>query len=464
MADPGINSTDYQSLLKSIRSHHGSLDPQDTRWRKEQLQSLNLMLKDNEKTISEALHKDLGKGLSESYLTEIGFVQNEIKHALKNIDNWAKPQKVKTPLAFKPGHSEIIPEPLGVSLIIGAWNYPINLTLSPLVACIAAGNAAIIKPSEISSATSKVLSELIPKYLDDKAYKVVEGGPIDTQAVLKERFDKIFFTGSHRIGSIVMKAAAEHVTPVTLELGGKSPCIVDKNVDIKLVSERIVQGKFTNAGQTCVAPDYILAHKDIIEPLTKAFQRSIKKFYGADPSQSKDYARIINKTHFKRLASLLNNQNIAEGGISDEKSLYIAPTLISNVSPNDNIMGDEIFGPILPIISIDNIDKAFNFVALKPKPLALYLFSKNNETLTKGKTLSAGGICMNDTIVHLGNPNLPFGGVGQSGFGKYHGKAGFDSFSNLKPVFHASSKNNIAVRYPPYNKVKQFIIKRILRM
>ena len=455
-----INSSiSYSAVLQSMRKYHDSLDSRDLSWRKNQLRALNRLLVENEASLQEALYKDLRKGPIESNITEIGFVKSEIELNLKNLKKWARPKKVTTPFVLKPGKSEIIAEPLGVALIIGAWNYPINLTLTPLVSCIAAGNAAILKPSELATHVSELLAELIPRYLDKSAFKIVQGGVNETTALLEERFDKIFFTGSQAVGAIVMKAAAKHTTPITLELGGKSPCIVDSSADIELAARRIVFGKYTNAGQTCVAPDYILAHEDIIEPLTKAFKRTITSFYGDDPAKSEHFARIINKSHHQRLVQLIKGQQIEHGGAHDEADLYLEPTLLGRVKPGDPVMQEEIFGPVLPIISVKNAQEAFNFVSSRDKPLAFYTFAKDKGVINRAKSVQAGGVCINDTIVHLGIQDLPFGGVGASGFGKYHGKYGFDDFSSIKSVFNGSTKVDLPVRYPPYGKIKRFILK-----
>jgi len=408
----------------------------------------------------QALREDIGKSDLEAYLTEIGFLLAEIDHSLSHLKSWMKPRRVATPLIMQPGSSRVVHEPLGVALIIGAWNYPVQLSLAPLVGCIAAGNCAVIKPSEFAPRCAEALARLVPRYLDPAAFAVVEGGVPETSALLEERFDKIFFTGSSRVGRIVMAAAAKHLTPVTLELGGKSPCVVDEDIDLAVAARRIAYGKFINAGQTCIAPDYVLVHKAREEALLDAITEAIDTFYGGDPQASEDFGRIIDARHHERLARLIEGETVVTGGQADRNRLYIAPTVLCDVSPDSPLMQEEIFGPILPVITVDDMDEAVRFINARDKPLALYVFS--NDTATADRIIaatSAGGVCVNDTVLHVVAPELPFGGVGESGMGKYHGRAGFEAFSNAKAVFRHSTRFDLPMRYPPFSKREKAILR-----
>jgi aldehyde dehydrogenase (NAD+) len=449
----------YAALVQSLRAHHKTIDPQNISWRKEQLRALKKMLKENEALFLEALHKDLGTNPTEGRLLQLGVISSEITHALKHLNRWAKPQKVSTPLRLKPSSARIVHEPLGTALIMGAWNYPLLLTLSPLVACIAAGNAAVIKPSMMAPATSALLAEMLPRYLDKKAFQVVEGDVPEATALLKERFDKIFFTGSAPVGRIVMAAAAKHLTPVTLELGGQSPCIVDSSANLKLAALRIVFAKFANAGQTCVAPNHIFVHKDVADEFTEILKKTITDFYGQNPQASPDYGRIVNERHHQRLVSLMKGQNIAHGGGSDLQNLYIAPTLLTNVDPASPVMQEEIFGPLLPIMPVNDLSQAFNHISANNPPLAAYVFTGDKKVIAQAEKINAGAVSINNAMVHLGVHDLPFGGVGESGFGQYHGKAGFEAFSHAKSVFYGGSIE-AGAHYPPHdNRLKKFIRK-----
>ncbi|HEY9828948.1 MAG TPA: aldehyde dehydrogenase, partial [Stenomitos sp.] len=408
-------------------------------------------LLENEVAITQALHSDLKKSKYEAYVTEIGICLAEIKFALKHIKSWTKPKNVKTSLISLPASSQVYFEPLGVVLIVGAWNYPLQLILSPLIGAIAAGNCAILKPSEIASHTSHLLAEIIPKYFDPSFIAVVEGGKEVTQELLEEKFDHIFFTGSTQIGKIIMNAAARHLTPVTLELGGKSPCIVDAETHLEYTARRIVWGKFINAGQTCIAPDYLLVDRKIKTHLLQHIKQCIQDFYGATPSTSADYPRIINQHHFNRLCKLLGLGEIIIGGDTDATDLYIAPTVIDQVNWDMPIMQEEIFGPILPVLEYSDLNEAIAIVKAQPKPLALYFFSHNPQHQQRVlQETSSGGICINDTVLHAAFPALPFGGVGSSGMGRYHGQASFETFSHQKSLLNRSFLLDLKLRYPPY--------------
>ncbi|BAN03473.1 aldehyde dehydrogenase family protein [Ilumatobacter coccineus] len=434
-------------------------------WRQEQLSAMADMLRDNSDRFIEALAHDLHKPATEAWVTEIGFTLSDIEHQKKHLEKWAKPRKVKVPLAFQPASARIVPEPKGVVLIIAPWNYPLQLLLSPMAAAIAAGNAIVAKPSELAPATSAVLTELCAKYLDTSTITVVEGAADESSALLEERFDHIFFTGGTRVGKIVMRAAAEHLTPVTLELGGKSPAIVAADADVEVTARRIAWGKFVNSGQTCIAPDYVLVARPLRDRLVAAIEASVTDFYGDDPRASDDYGRIVSDGHFQRIAGLIDGDGsgiVAFGGTTDASERFIAPTVLVDPDVNSDIMSEEIFGPVLPVIAVDTIDEAIDFVNDREKPLALYVFTDDEATAerTVART-SSGGVSVNSTLLHIGPPELPFGGVGPSGMGAYHGIAGFETFSHLKSVFDKRTKPDLKVMYPPYSGLKERLLKLV---
>lgn len=438
------------SIVRQQRIFFNSGKTKDIAFRIAQLQKLKEAILENKAAIIHALKADLSKPEFEIYAAEL-MVVKEIDSAIKHIKSWTKPKKVPTPVEQFPSKALIYPEPLGVVLIISAWNYPFNLIISPLVGAIAAGNCAILKPSEIAANTSAVIADIFQKTFDPAYITVIEGGIESSQQLLKEKFDRIFFTGGTAVGKIVMEAAAKHLTPVTLELGGKTPCIVDRDVNIEYTARRIAWGKFLNAGQICVAPDYLLVDKNIKQDLLDGIKNCLQEFYGDNPIESPDYARIINRKHFSRLTSFLKDGEIIVGGQTDPETNYIAPTLIDKVSLDAPIMQEEIFGPILPVFEYSNLTEAIAIVNEKPKPLALYFFSKNKEVQDRVlRETSSGGACINDTIMHIGVPELPFGGVGNSGMGNYHGKASFDTFSHQKSVLKNSLLFDLKLRYAPY--------------
>jgi aldehyde dehydrogenase (NAD+) len=444
-------TADIQKIVNSQKSFFNKGKTKNLDFRLTQLSILEMAVIKNETRIISALKKDLGKSAYESFMTEVGFVTDEIRLVKKHLKAWAKPRRVSTPLKLLPSMSRIYHEPYGVCLIMSPWNYPVQLTLSPLIGAMSAGNCGVIKPSEHSPATSEVIGNMCKDYFSDNYIAVVQGGVGISTALLKENFDYIFFTGSPDVGKIVMTAAANNLVPVTLELGGKSPCIVDYNVDIGLASKRIVSGKFLNAGQTCVAPDYLMVHKTVKNDLVSAMVMDIENFYGHDPQESPDYGRIINQRHFDRLTRFLETGKIVFGGITNRDDLYMAPTLIENLSWNDAVMREEIFGPVLPIFEFEDLDEAINLINDRPRPLALYFFSRNKKNKEKILThISFGGGCINDTVLHVANPHLPFGGVGNSGIGNYHGKAGFETFSHQKSVLSKPFCFDISLRFPPY--------------
>lgn len=426
--------------------------------------ALNALLKEltlREGAILAALRKDLGKASYEGYMTEIGLVRDELRFHLKHLDQWAKDTRHPTPLAQFPSRSWTHPEPYGVVLIMAPWNYPVLLSLDPLIGAISAGNCAVLKPSAYTPATSAVLAELIAAALPPELVTVVQGGRKENQALLEEKFDYIFFTGSPDVGRYVMEKASAHLTPVTLELGGKSPCIVTSSADLKMAARRIVFGKLVNAGQTCVAPDYLLVHTSVKEHLVPLLKKEVERFLGTDPLQNPDYPKIVNDKHFRRLQGLLTQGTIRFGGQSNDGR--IAPTVIDDITPDSPVMQEEIFGPILPILTYHDLDEVIRFVQDRPKPLALYLFTRKKEEEKKILSrLSFGGGCINDTIVHLATPHMPFGGVGESGMGGYHGKASFDTFSHQKSILKKAAWLDLPVRYHPYTCAKERLLRRFL--
>lgn len=432
-------------------------------WRVKQLNQLKKLTIEQEEKIREALEKDLNKCELEAWNAEVSYITGEIDHTLKKLNQWTQPRRVPTPMVAQPGKSYIQPEPLGTVLIIGAWNYPYQLVMAPFIAALSAGNCAVLKPSELAAHTSALIAELVPQYLDKDAFAVVEGGVEETTELLKQNFDHILYTGGEAVGKIIMRAAAEHLTPVTLELGGKSPCVVDSKTNLKVTVSRIAWCKWMNAGQTCVAPDYVLVEKGFVDEFLAALKDKIKDFYGEDNARSSnDYARIINERHWQRLVGYLENQNVVYGGESDLESKFIAPTIVMNPSWDSPIMTEEIFGPILPIIVIDDIRESVEIINSRPKPLSMYVFTKDlgleNKLLNE---TSAGNVCVNDGMMFMANQDLPFGGVGNSGMGRYCGQSGFDTFSHLKAVMKRSFLMDIDIRYPPYSDKKLKWLKRL---
>jgi aldehyde dehydrogenase (NAD+) len=425
-------------------------------FRIKQLKILKNALKKYEPEIMQALYKDLKKSGFESYLTELGVLYSGINYALANVKKWAKTRRTKTQFSLRPARSWTIAEPYGRVLIIGPWNYPIQLVIAPLIDAIAAGNTAVIKPSELAFNTSSIITKIVSETFEPCYIFVAEGGADTTRLLLSEKFDYIFFTGGTGIGKIIMQAAANQLTPVTLELGGKSPAIVTSDAAVDMAAKRIAWGKYINAGQTCIAPDYVLVHKSISDKLISGIKHYVEEFYGKDPKLSPDYARIISTGHFKRISNLLKKADIVPGGQIDEKELYISPTIAKNISLKHPLMQEEIFGPVLPVLKFSNINEAISIVKTMPKPLALYLFTSDKMTERKiSNEISCGGMVINDTLLHVANHHLSFGGVGQSGIGQYHGKAGFDTFSHIKAVMKSPQNIDLPFRYPPYkNKIK----------
>jgi aldehyde dehydrogenase (NAD+) len=451
-------------LVQNQRNWFSAGASLDVDFRIAQLKKLRRLITEYESEIMDALLADLGKSKFEAFATEIGMSLNPIDHAIKNIPAWTRPERMPTPLFHFVGSSRIHSDPYGVALIIAPWNYPFQLAISPLAGAIAAGNTAIIKPSEVAPATSAILAKIINPNFDPGFLHVVEGGAEITTELLNEKFDYIFFTGGTTVGRIVYEAAAKYLTPVTLELGGKSPCIVDKNINLTITARRITWGKLLNSGQTCVAPDYLYVHKDIKASLIEAIKKEIERFYGKNPIENEEYGKIVNRRHFERLKSYLNTGNIVHGGKADDDKLKIEPTLVDSPSQDSSLLNDEIFGPILPIISFADVDEVIRYINAKPKPLALYVFSDDTDFQDNIlKRTSSGGVSINDTIMHMTGEDMPFGGVGDSGIGAYHGQHSFDTFSHKKSVLKRTFFPDAPLRYPPYNKVSLNTLKLLIR-
>lgn len=454
----------YNTLLDRQKQFFNLGYSKDIKFRKQSLKKLKKTILEMKGDIAESLAKDLNKPSAESYLTEIGVLLTSINYCLRHIGSWAKKQRKSSILALFPSRSYVIPEPYGSVLIIAPWNYPVLLALDPLISAIAAGNCAVIKPSEMAPAASAVICKIIRKCFDEEYVCAIEGGAEETERLTSMKFDYIFFTGSPEKGKLVMQKAAENLIPVTLELGGKSPCIIDESADINMAMKRIIFGKILNAGQTCVAPDYLLVHSSHKEKLKEAFETEVKAMLGDNPLDDKTYPRIVNSRHFERITNYLNEGHVLSGGTFRTDTLQISPTLLEITNTDVPVMRDEIFGPVLPLIYFDDFDETINALQQKEKPLALYLFTfdKKHEDSVLEK-ISFGGGCINDCIMHLVSPHLPFGGVGKSGIGCYHGKYGFDTFSHKKSIVSKATYPDINVRYRPYTKFKMFLVKMLLK-
>ena len=449
-----------EQSFHNSKQYFNTHETKSLKFRKKQLKQLSKSIKNYENDLLEAFQKDLGKNKVEAYATEIGFTLKNIKSARKELKNWAKTKQVNTPLFMFPTKSYIMKEPYGTVLIIGPFNYPFQLLIEPLIGAIAAGNTIILKPSEFTPNVSDVIQQIISDAFDPEYINIIQGNADTTQSLLHLPFDYIFFTGSEQVGRIVYSAASKNLTPVTLELGGKSPAIIDESANIKVASERICFGKFTNAGQTCVAPDYLLVNRKVKDELISALKKTITEFYGTNIQDSPDFGRIVNKKHYHRLNELLNihHPEITFGGQTDIDENFIAPTILDGTTFDSKIMENEIFGPILPIIAYYDFDEAIDLIRTKPKPLSLYLFSEDENSSERIlNELSFGGGAINDTLMHLANPNLPFGGVGASGIGKYHGKYSFDTFSHDKSYIFKSTRLESSLLFPPYKGKFKYI-------
>ncbi|QHT64074.1 aldehyde dehydrogenase [Paenibacillus lycopersici] len=454
----------YKALIQQQHAFFATGQMKAVALRREALIRLRDSIRRHERAITDALKADLNKSEFEAYATEIGIVLSEIRFVLKHLRAWARPEKAKTPLTHIGSRSAIYSEPYGVVLIIAPWNFPFQLALMPLIGAIAAGNCAVIKPSELTPRTSAVIARIIGETFFDVYIAVAEGGAETSRALLRESVDYVFFTGSPPVGRLIMEAAARRLIPVTLELGGKSPCIVHKDANLKLAAKRIVWGKFMNAGQTCIAPDYLYVHYSVKTLLIEQLKLAIGELYGIDPLNNASYTRIVNDKHFDRLLALLNEGegHVSIGGASDRDSLRIEPTVLAGIQEDDAIMKDEIFGPILPVLEYGDLDEALAFVNSRPKPLALYIFSENKAVQQQALTgASFGGGCVNDTVFHFTSPHLPFGGVGSSGMGAYHGHSGFKLFSHRKSVLKMTTLFDLPFRYPhlkhALKRVKRFL-------
>lgn len=453
--------------IETVRSCFESGLTRSLDWRKRQLSNLESLITENRDALCEALASDLGKPHLESWGTDLHPALAHTRFLRKNIDSWAKPQKVRLPLLGQPAKAYTVAEPLGVCLIMSPWNYPILVTLTPLASALAAGNTAVVKPSELSPTTSELLGSLATSYLDDEAVQFCQGGSEVAEELLRHRFDHIFFTGSSRVGRIVAQAAAASLTPLTLELGGKSPTYVDRSADISAAAKRIAWGKFLNAGQSCIAPDYVLVHGDVREHFIDELATTVDSFFGNDARTSSDFGRIVSPTHFERLESMITAEDCGDvvvGGSVDCEARYVDPTVLVEPAPTSKVMTDEVFGPILPVLSVPSVSEAVAFIKGKPKPLALYLFATDQSV--KASILnqtSSGTVLINHTMFQIAMPDLPFGGVGDSGYGRNHGRRGFETFSNIKSVMHKPSGYELDVIYPPTSKFKKSVLKRLLR-
>lgn len=452
-----------RDILNIQREFFYSNRTKDENFRIKILKELRDLIKLNENRILESLKMDLGKSNFESYVTEVGFILDEINYTIENLHHWMEPKKEKSSLLHFPSTNYTYYEPLGVTLVISPWNYPFQLAFGPLDEAVGAGNTVILKTSKKSKYTSRLIKDFFDRNFPKEIIYVVDGDKVSNEDLLKEKYDHIFFTGSTIVGKKIMEAGAKHLSKVTLELGGKSPCIVDESADINLSAKRIAWGKLINSGQTCVAPDFIVVHEDKKEEFLKSLKNSIIDFYSEDQINNRDYPRIINKEHFDRLINLLEDQDIFYGGAYNSQDLKIQPTIVDNVDFSNKLMEEEIFGPIFPILTYGDLDILIMNLKRMPKPLALYYFTLRNKNADKViREVSFGGGCINDTIVHLANPHLEFGGVGESGTGGYHGKYGFMNFSNRKSILKKSKVVDIDLRYPPFNK-KLKLIKKVMK-
>jgi aldehyde dehydrogenase (NAD+) len=446
-------AVDFPGLVARHRKYFLSGNTRSVEWREAQLDALHALMTERADDLCAALWKDLRRNRVDADATDVKYVADEATYARRHLRSWMSPLHVSTPLIMAPGRTEIRFDPLGVGLIIGAWNYPIMLSLSPLVAAIAGGNAAVIKPSEVSPACAEVIAKLVPQYLDAQAFSVVEGGVPETTALLEQQWDHIFFTGGPPIGKVVMTAAAKHLTPVVLELGGKNPTVVHESTDLRVAARRIAQGRWSNAGQTCTAPDHVYVFSKVKDEFLEKLKEAVVGFYGTDPQQSPDFGRIVNARHFDRLTGLLASGDIYHGGQHDRTDLYIAPTILVNVAPSSPVMQEEVFGPILPVLEVDSIEKVIETINAQPSPLGLYVFAEDSEVSQRILDMTrSGDAAVNDCTVQPLVRELPFGGVGNSGMGKYHGEWGFRAYTNARGVLHHSTLLDPGVRYPPYSE------------
>ncbi len=457
----GVDPAAIPGIVAGVRDAADSGRTRPLQWRRRQLDGLITMLRRSGDELVEALARDFAKPRLEAHYTDIRFTLDEVRLLRRNLERWTRPRRAKLRLLDQPGKAWVVPEPLGMSLVIAPWNYPVQLTVSPLAASLAAGNAVVVKPSELAPETTAVLARLLREHLDSEAVAVLEGGPEVSTALLEEDFDHIFFTGSTTVGRIVAQAAARNLTPTILELGGKSPAIVTDDADLDLAAKRITWGRFLNAGQTCIAPDYVLVSPHRRDQLVERIVDVIRTHYGTNPLSSPDLAAVVNERHLARLRGLLTDHGgvIATGGNHDAVTRRFAPTVVVDPTPDSALMADEIFGPILPVLSVEDLDAAIRFVNDRPKPLALYVFGEDETGIDRvvART-SSGGVCVNHVMFQVAPPELPFGGVGNSGWGRYHGRAGLEALSNMKPVYKRAVKPDISLIYPPYTRLKERLL------
>ena len=450
---------DIPGTVAALRQRFDTGASTSLQWRLRQLEGIVKFVEERERDILDALAADMGRAEMEAYATEPYVVAGEARHALRNLPKWLSPERVSTKALTRPSSAHVHHDPLGVVLIVGPFNYPFQLVMVPLIGALAGGNCALIKPSELSEHTAAMLSALLPKYVDSSCVQVVEGGVDETTSLLEQRFDHIFYTGSARVGRVVMAAAAKHLTPVTLELGGKSPCIVDRTANLEVAAKRIAWGKFINVGQTCLAPDYILVEDVVHDALIGHLKRTIIDFYGEEPQRSPDLARIINERHFDRVTKLLDSGDVVVGGSHDREDKFIAPTVLQNVAEDSRIMQQEIFGPILPVLKVPDVQAAIEFCNRREKPLGLYIFSEDKATQDRiVERVYAGGVTINHIHLHFTEHGLPFGGVGESGMGAYHGKTSFETFTHRKAVMRKGTGFDPPLLYPPYSSKKTEVV------
>ena len=456
--------TEIKNIIEKQKKFFATGKTLDIKYRKEALKKLKASIEKYETEIEEAINKDLGKSTSESFMCEIGLVKSEISYMIKHINKFAREKTVKTPVTNWISRSFVKPVPYGNVLIMSPWNYPFLLAIDPLADALAAGNTAVVKPSAYSPETSKIIKKIVEECFEGEYVAVVEGGREENKHLLNEKFNYIFFTGSKSVGKEVMSRASENLIPITLELGGKSPCIVDKSANIRLAAKRIVFGKFINCGQTCVAPDYIYCHKDVKKQLVEELKKQIVLQYGEAPLKNEAYGKIINPKHFERVCGLISAEKTVMGGKSDKNTLKIEPTLMDNVTWDDAVMQEEIFGPLLPVMEFESIEKIAEKINSMDSPLALYIFASDKKVIKYVTShIQYGGGCVNDTIVHLATTEMGFGGVGASGMGSYHGKHGFDTFTHYKSIMDKKTFLDLPMRYQPYNKLNDKLIKMFLK-
>ena len=450
-------------VINKQRKFFNTGKTKDVKFRLEHLKKLKNSIIVNEGEIKKALKEDLNKSESESYMTEIGMTLSELSYDIRHVRRWSKNKRVGTPLAHFPARSFISKEPYGVALILSPWNYPFMLLIEPLIGAISAGNCAVLKPSEFAPNTANVIEKIVKECFAEEYVTVIQGDKDVSQSLIEKKFDYIFYTGGTRVGKIVMQEASKNLIPVTLELGGKSPCIIDEKYSMHLAAKRLLFGKLLNAGQTCIAPDYVLINKKVKDEFINELRKVLKEFLGENPIENEDYPKIVNEKHFKRLINLIDGENVLIGGKSDEKLPKIEPTILDNPKIDSKVMSEEIFGPILPVITYEKIEEAIEYIKKFEKPLALYMFTNDKKIQNKIlNEISFGGGCINDTIIHIANSNMGFGGVGYSGIGNYHGKRSFDTFSHERSITKKYSLD-LPMRYMPYNDFKDKLVKMFLK-